>query len=56
MNTVMHMEAVIERVSRCTWRPRSSQLRDPPGAHDRASLGMHWEAVFRRVWRFTSRP
>jgi len=41
----MHSEAVIERVWRCTWRPRSSELRDALGGRDRASLDMHLEAV-----------
>jgi len=41
----MHSEAVIERVWRCTWRPRSSELRDALGDRDRASLDMHLEAM-----------
>jgi len=41
----MHTETVIERVWRCTLRPRSSQLRDALGGRDRASLEMHLEAV-----------
>jgi hypothetical protein len=47
------------RVSRCTWRPRLSELRDPLRGHilrDRASLEMHVEAVIERVWRCTWRP
>jgi len=51
----MHWEAVIERVWRCTWRPRWSELRDALGGRDRASLEMHWEAVPERVWRCTCR-
>ena len=50
----MHLEAVIERVWRCTWRPRLSELRDALGGRDRrdrASLEMHFEAVIERVWR-----
>ena len=46
MNSEMHLEAVIERiwrctfeavikrVWRCTWRPRSSELRDALGGRD----------------------
>ena len=37
------MEDVIDRVWRCTCRPRSSALRDALGGHDRASLVMHLE-------------
>jgi len=33
-----------ERVWRCTWKPRSSELRDTLRGHDRASLEMHFEA------------
>jgi len=40
----MHWEAVIDRVWRCTWRPRLSELRDALGGRDRASLEMHLEA------------
>jgi len=40
----MHFEAVIERVSRCIWRPRSSELTAALGGQDRASLEMHLEA------------
>jgi len=36
---------------RCTWRPRSSKLRDALGGHNRASLEMHLEAVIVRTWR-----
>jgi len=40
----MHLETVIERVYRCTWRPRS------------CNSEMHLEAVIERVWRCTWRP
>jgi len=40
----MDWEAVIERVWRCNWRPRLSELRDALGGRDRASLEMHLEA------------
>jgi len=36
----MHLEAVIERIWRYTWRPRSSELRDALRNHDRARLQM----------------
>jgi hypothetical protein len=31
VNSEIHLEAVIEQVWRCTWRPRSSELRDALG-------------------------
>jgi len=49
VNSEIHSEAVIERAWRCTWRPRSSELRAALGGRDRASLEMHWEAVIERV-------
>jgi len=51
VNSEMHLEAVIERVWRCTWRLRSSELRDVLGGRDRASLEMHLEAVIVRTCR-----
>ena len=45
----MHLEAVIERVSRCTGRPWLSELRDAFGVRNRASLEMHLEAEIERV-------
>jgi len=56
VNSEMHWEAVIERVWRCTWRPRLSELRDALGGRDRASLEMHFEAVIERGWRCNWRP
>jgi len=44
VNLEMHSEAMIERVWRCTSRPRWSDLRDALGGRDRASLDMHLEA------------
>jgi len=41
----MHFEAVIERVWRCNWRLRLSELRDAQGGRDRPTAEMHWEAV-----------
>jgi hypothetical protein len=43
VNSVMHLEAVIERVYRCTWRPRLSELIAALGGRDPASLEMHLE-------------
>jgi len=45
VNSEMRLEARIERVWRCIWRPRSSELRDALEGRDRASLEMHLEAV-----------
>jgi hypothetical protein len=45
VNPEMHCEAVIERVWRCTWRLRSSELRAALGGQDRASPEMHLEAM-----------
>jgi len=52
----IYLEAVIDPVWRCTWRPRSSELREALGGRDQASLGMDWEAVIERVWRCNWRP
>jgi len=43
VNSEMHLEAMIERVWRCNWRLRSSELRDALGGRDRASLEMQLE-------------
>jgi len=40
----MYLEAVIVRVWRCIWRPRSSNSRDALGGRDRVGLEMHLEA------------
>jgi len=45
VNSDMNLEAVIERVSRCAWRPRSSELRDALRGYDRAGVEMYLEAV-----------
>ena len=45
MNSEIHLEAVIERVQRCTWRPGSSELRDTLRGRYRASLEMQLENV-----------
>jgi len=51
----MHFEAVIERVWRCNWRPRLSELRDTLRGRDRASLEMHLQAMIERDWTSTWR-
>jgi len=47
----MHLETEIECSQRCTWRLRSSELRDALGGRDRASLEMHLEAMIVRTCR-----
>ena len=49
MNSEMNLEAVIERVWRCTCRMRLSELRDALGGRDRASFEMHLEAMIMRT-------
>jgi len=56
VNSEVHSEALIERDCRCTWRPRSSELRDALEGCDTVSLEMHFEAVIERVWRCNWRP
>jgi len=41
----IHLEAVIERVWRCTGRPLSSGFEDTLGGRNRASLDQYLEAV-----------
>jgi len=41
----MHLEAVIKQVLRCTWTPRSSELRDTHGGRNPVSVDMHFEAL-----------
>jgi len=43
LNSEMHLEAAIERVRKCIWRPRA------------CTSEMHLEAVIERVWRCTCR-
>jgi len=52
----LYLEAVIERVERCTWRPWSSELRDSLGGQDHGHPEIHSEAVKQRVWRCTWTP
>ena len=40
----MHLDGLIERIWRFTWRPRSSELRDALGGHYRSRLEMYMEA------------
>ena len=52
----IHLEAVIERVLRCTWRLRLSELRDALGGRDRVSVEMHLETEIKLTQRCTWRP
>jgi len=52
----MHFEALIERVWRCNWRPRLSELRDALGGRHWASLEMQLEAEVEWTQRCTFRP
>ena len=56
VNSEIHSEAVIERVWRWTWRPRSSELRDALRGRDRASSAMHLEARIKWTQKYTLRP
>jgi len=51
----MYLEAVIKHVWRCTWRLRSSELRDGLGGREWAKLVMHMEAVIECLGRYTWR-
>jgi len=48
----MHLEPVIKRVGRCTWRSWSREL----GGHNGACLEIHSEVVIESVWTCTWRP
>jgi len=52
----MYLEAMIERVWKCTWWLRSSERREALGGRDRVNSEMHLEAVIKRVGRYTWRP
>jgi len=52
----MPLEAVIERVWRCTWRLRSCNSEIHLQAEIKLNSEMHLEDVIERVWRCTSRP
>jgi hypothetical protein len=51
----MHLEAVIERVWRGIWRPRSSNTEMHLEAEIKSNSEMHLEAVIERVWISTGR-
>jgi hypothetical protein len=51
----MQLEAVNERLWRCTWRPRLSEFGCALGGRDLASLVIHLEAMIDRDWWSTSR-
>jgi len=55
MNSEIHSKAVMERVWRCNWRPRSSELRAVLSGCDEASLEMHLQAMIEQDWRCTWR-
>jgi len=55
-NLEMHLQATIEWVWRCNWRPWSSDFGDALGGRNWASLEIHLKAVIERVWRCTWRP
>jgi hypothetical protein len=40
----MYLEAMFERVEKCTWRPKSSQLRDALGGPEQGNSEIHLEA------------
>jgi hypothetical protein len=52
----MHLEAVMERVWRCIWRPRSSNSLMHLEAEIKLNSEMHLEAEIEPVWRCTRRP
>jgi hypothetical protein len=56
VNSEIHSEAVIQRVWRCNWRLRLSELRDARGGHDRVDLEMHLAAEVEGTQRCTLRP
>jgi hypothetical protein len=45
----MHLEAMIEGVWKCTWRPYSSEYGDVLGGDDLTN----WEGVIQQGWRYT---
>jgi len=56
LNSAMHLEAEIEGIWRCTWRPRSSEFGDALGGQDQVELRDALEAVIKRLWRWNWRP
>ena len=56
VNSEMHMEAEIKWTQRCTWRPRSSELRDALGGRDLVNSEMHLDAEIEWIQRFIWTP
>jgi len=56
VNPEMNLEAVIDPVCRCIWRPRASELSEAIDDRDRESLEMHLEAEIESTQRCTWRP
>jgi len=52
----LYLEATIDRIGRCNWRPRLSELWDALRCSDQTSLEMHLEAVIEQDWRCNWRP
>jgi len=52
----MHLEAMIVRTWRYTWRLRSSEFGDTLGEPERVSLQMQLDALIERDWTSTRRP
>ena len=51
VNSETHLQATIEWVWRCTWRPRLSELIDALAGHNQAWLEMHFLTRIVRTWR-----
>jgi len=49
----MYMQAGIEWLWRCTWRPRSCKFGDALGGRDRVNSVLHLDAVNKQVWTWT---
>jgi len=56
VNSEMQMEAVIERIWRCTWTARLTNFRHALGRHDWTSLKMNLEAMIKWPRRCNWRP
>jgi hypothetical protein len=52
----MHLEAIIEQISRYPWWLWTSELRNALSDYDEVRLEMHLKAVIEHVWRCTSVP
>jgi hypothetical protein len=50
------LQLVLESISRCAWKRRSSELWDTLQGYDGACLETHLEAVIEQNWRGTSWP